>query len=178
MATEPKRTRSPRTIYQDLQDRNSTNFSSSDSTFAADADDELTTQSGSWPVSASGHKRMSINRQQMVAIRDTVPRPYRRRQRLQMEFCFRDKIRVLSCSTFSSFKALPGRVPPDLCGAFFLIYAAFSCFSSHASAVWRRMTPYPMNVRFGSKADLFHACPKGPLSGVKRTYFRVCLNVR
>ena len=24
-------------------------------------------------------------------------------------------------------------------------------------------------VRFGSKADLFHACPKGLLSGVKRT---------
>ena len=26
------------------------------------------------------------------------------------------------------------------------------------------------DVRFGSKADLFHACPKGPLSGVKRTF--------
>ncbi len=25
------------------------------------------------------------------------------------------------------------------------------------------------NVRYGSKADLFHACPKCPLSGAKRT---------
>ena len=30
--------------------------------------------------------------------------------------------------------------------------------------------PYdPTNVRFGSKADLFHTCSIGPLSGVKRT---------
>ena len=25
------------------------------------------------------------------------------------------------------------------------------------------------DVRLGSKADVFHACPKGPLSGVKQT---------